>query len=120
MHVEPHYDNRYDNGQPAERKFLGYYMTKNITITLRDISKFEKLITEALKLGTNYINGIHFQTTELRKFRDQARLDAIRAAKEKAIALAAELGQKIGKPITITENQIQPYYGMAQQNTVRA
>src|SRR5438045_350571 len=22
MHVEPRYDNRYDNGQPAERKFL--------------------------------------------------------------------------------------------------
>lgn len=104
LSVEPRYD--YSNGSPNERdrRFLGYYMTKNISVTLRDVSKFEKLVADALRLGTNYIRGISFQTTELRKHRDQARLMAIRAAKEKAIALAGELGQKVGKPITINEN----------------
>jgi uncharacterized protein YggE len=109
LHAEPRYDERtYPNGEPRERKFLGYYMTKSIAITLRDISKFERLITEALKLGTNYINSTVFQTTEIRKYRDKARLDAIQAAKEKATALAGELGQKIGKPISITEVSVRP------------
>jgi uncharacterized protein YggE len=104
LSVEPRYDyiNQYENER--ERKFLGYYMTKSISITLRDVSKFEKLIADALKLGTNYVRGMNFQTTELRKHRDQARLMAIRAAKEKATALATELGQKVGKPIYINES----------------
>jgi uncharacterized protein YggE len=110
LHVEPRYDERYNNnGEPRERKFLGYYMTKSIMITLRDISKFERVVAEALKLGTNYIQGTSFETTELRKYRDRARIDAIKAAKEKAIALAGELGQKVGKPITITEGAARPY-----------
>jgi hypothetical protein len=102
LSVEPRYDYS-GNSNERQRKFLGYYMTKNITLTLKDISKFEKFVAEALKLGTNYIRGMNFQTTELRKHRDAARLMAIRAAREKAMALASELGQKIGKPITITE-----------------
>lgn len=104
LSVEPRYDYTVQYNNERERKFLGYYMTKNISITLRDVSKFEKLIADALKLGTNYVRGINFQTTELRKHRDQARLMAVRAAKEKATALASELGQKIGKPITISES----------------
>ncbi len=104
LSVEPRFDynNQYQNER--ERKFLGYYMTKNISVTLRDVSKFEKLVADALKIGTNYIRGISFQTTELRKHRDQARLMAVRAAKEKALALAGELGQKVGKPISISES----------------
>jgi uncharacterized protein YggE len=102
LSVEPRYD-YYNNSSERQRKFLGYYMTKNITLTLKDITKFEKFVAEALKLGTNYIRGMDFQTTELRKHRDAARLMAIRAAKEKATALANELGQKVGKPITISE-----------------
>jgi len=113
--VEPRYDTPYSpNGEPMERKFLGYFVTKNITITLRDITKFEKLIAESLKLGTNFINNTEFGTTELRKFRDQARLQAINAAKEKAVALAGALGQKVGKPITITEGLINNYYNFSQ------
>lgn len=104
LSVEPRYDYTVQYNNERERKFLGYYMTKNISVTLRDVSKFEKLVADALKIGTNYIRGISFQTTELRKHRDQARLMAIRAAKEKATALATELGQKIGKPITISES----------------
>jgi len=104
LSVEPRYDYTKNYENERERRFLGYYMTKNISITLRDVSKFEKLIADALKLGTNYVRGINFQTTELHKHRDQARLMAIRAAKEKATALASELGQKIGKPITISES----------------
>lgn len=104
LSVEPRYDyiNQYENER--ERRFLGYFMTKSISVTLRDVSKFEKLIADALKLGTNYVRGITFQTTELRKHRDQARLMAIRAAKEKATALATELGQKVGKPMYISES----------------
>jgi len=39
----------------------------------------------------------------LRKHRDMARQQAIRAAREKAVALAGDLGAKVGKPFSIQE-----------------
>ncbi len=86
-------------------KITGYYVRKSIVITLRDIDKFEALITSALEEGVNRIHGIEFRTTELRKHKDEARSLAIKAAEEKAIALAGELGQDISKPLSISENQ---------------
>ena len=58
-----------------------------------------------LQAGATYIHGVDFRTTELRKYRDQARALAIKAAREKAEALARELGQQVGAPLHINEEQ---------------
>ena len=105
INIEPRYD------YYEKKKFLGYYVTKNIVITLKDLTKFETVLSDILIGGANYVHGIQFKTTELRKYRDQARLMAIKAAKEKAIALAGELGQKIGKPLSISENSSNYWFG---------
>jgi len=98
--IEPRYDDYYDR-----KEFIGYFVRKTIAITLRDISKFEDLLSDLLKAGVNYVHGIEFRTTELRKYRDEARALAIKAAQEKADALAGELGQKVGEPLTIHEDR---------------
>ncbi len=72
-------------------------------MTLRDLSKYEALMTKLLEAGTNRVNGVYFGISEGRKYRDEARLKAIRAAKEKAVAMATELGQTVGKPWDISE-----------------
>ncbi len=100
IHVEP----RYRNGTYTDADFIGYFVRKSIVITLKDVGKFEDLYTAALGAGVTHVHDIQFRTTELRKYRDQARALAIQAAREKAGALASELGQKIGKPQTIQEN----------------
>ena len=99
--VEP----RYRDGYYEERDFIGYFVHKTIVITLRDLSRFEDLLSAALQAGVNYVHGIDFRTTELRQHRDQARALAIKAAKEKAVALSGELGQQVGDPLTIQEEQ---------------
>jgi len=107
-HVQTDYigiEPRYKDGYYEQRDFVGYFVHKTIVITLRDLSKFEELLSQSLTAGVNYVQGIEFRTTELRKHRDQARTLAIQAAKEKATALAGELGQKIGEPQTIQEDQ---------------
>jgi len=99
--IEP----RYKDGYYEERDFVGYFVHKTIVITLRDLSRFEDLLSQALTAGVNYVQGIEFRTTELRKHRDEARALAIQAAREKATALAGELGQDVGEPQTIQEDQ---------------
>ena len=80
-----------------------YTVRKVAVLTLHDISKFEHVLSSSLQVGANYVHGVDFQTTNLRKYRDQARDMAIKAAREKAVALTDALGQKVGKAHTITE-----------------
>ena len=97
LSVEPIYT---DNG-----RILDFYVVhKRIAIILKDISKFEGLLTGVLEAGANHVQNIQFRTTELRKYRDQARVQAIKAAREKATTLAKELGQNVGKAHTIYED----------------
>ena len=106
--IEPRYD-----GASRSENFIGYFVRKTIVITLKDISKFDSLLTATVESGANFVQGIQFLTTDLRKHRDEARALAIQAAKEKAVALAGQLGQKVGQPLTITEEQNSwySYYG---------
>jgi uncharacterized protein YggE len=96
--IEPEYS---DEKIP---KFLAYEMSQVVTITLTDRSKYEDLMTSALNTGVNRVLGIRFFVAEPRKYREEARLKAVRAAREKATAMAAELGQTIGKPWEVTED----------------
>jgi uncharacterized protein len=110
LNIQPHYDK---NG-----KLDLYYVRKSVMIVLKDITRFEAMIEAFLKAGGNYVPGIQFRTSELKKHREIARGLAIRAAREKAVKLAAELGQKIGSPYAIKENPTQWWssYGGRMRN----
>jgi uncharacterized protein YggE len=107
-HVQTDYvsiEPRYGNGYYEDRDFIGYFVHKNVVITLRDLSQFEGLLAGALKSGVNYVHGIEFRTTELRQHKDEARALAIQAAREKAAAMAGELDQNVGDPLDVREEQ---------------
>ena len=99
------------------RVFIGYAVSKSIAIILRDVSKAESLLSEVFRTGITRINSVDFRTTQNRKLKDQARLLAVKAAQEKARAIAGEIGQSIGKAYTITEEELRPYAGYSS-NTV--
>ena len=88
-----------------EHTFKGFYVRKAIVVTLKKINIFDDVLTSVVEAGATHIRSIDFRTTELRKYRDQARAVAIKAAEDKARDLAAELGAKIGKPIEIQEGR---------------
>ena len=98
LHIEPRYRNDY-----AKTEFLGYFVRKTLVVTLRDVRAFEALLSTLLQAGATHVHDVQFQTTELRKHRDAARSMAVKAAREKAEALARDLGQQIGPPQTINE-----------------
>lgn len=100
MTVQPRYE--YEP-RSESRTFMGYTMNRGVSIVLRDLTKYDELLSGALKLGVTHASQADFRTTELRQHRDTARAMAARAAREKADALASELGMSVGRPITITE-----------------
>ncbi len=96
--IEPKYENH-----DIARTLQGYVVRRTLVITLSDVSKFEDLLTSALEAGVTHVHGIEFRTTQLRKYRDQARVMAIKAAQEKAELLARESGRKVGQARSIGE-----------------
>lgn len=98
--IEPRYD--YDRRQ---RIFLGYWVQKSVSLTLRDIDAFEDLLSAVLEAGANYVHGIQFRTTELRSHRDRARALALEAAREKAEMMAGELGHTVAGTVLIREDR---------------
>jgi len=73
-------------------KFLDYQVSQVVIVTLTDLSKYEDLMTNSLKAGVNRVDGVNFFVADPTKYREQARLQALRAARDKAKAMAAELG----------------------------
>jgi uncharacterized protein YggE len=101
---KPVYDE--DGDLTGEKVFLGYEVSKTIRIKFVELNKFEELFAELLKTGVTEVNSVSFETSKLRQYKDQARDMAIKAAKEKATAMAGSIGQTIGKAIRITEGTI--------------
>jgi len=102
--------------------FLGYAVSQRILILLRDISRFDGFLSEVVKAGITDLSDLSFRATNLRKYMDQARSKAITAAKEKANALAGELGQRVGKAVNITEVglSVSSAYGEDSQDNSRS
>ncbi|HTL55711.1 MAG TPA: SIMPL domain-containing protein [Candidatus Limnocylindrales bacterium] len=78
-----------------------YVVRKSIGVKLTQVSSFDKILSGLVTNGVNHVQRVDFRTSELGKLKDQARKMAIRSAKEKAQAMAAELGVKVGKPLYI-------------------
>lgn len=79
--------------------------TQSLSVTIRDLSHLDSVMDAVMSAGANRIDGIEYQSSELRKYRDQARDEATKAAKEKAVALAQALGNQVGKTYSIEEVQ---------------
>jgi uncharacterized protein YggE len=83
---------------------ISYFVAdQTLSVTVRDLRKLDTVLDSLIKVGGNQINSIQYETSDLRKYRDQARELAVKAAHEKAEALAHALGQEIGKGYAIEE-----------------
>ncbi|MBC7448893.1 MAG: SIMPL domain-containing protein [Hymenobacteraceae bacterium] len=89
---------------------IGYSVRRNATVLLRKVDKFDDVLSSLIASGSNTVDNIDFRTSKLEEYRQQARLLAIRAAKEKATTLTGAVGSKLGRAYSINEenNVYQP------------
>lgn len=106
LSIQPRYENGY-----KKLNLIGYFVQNTIQVTTDDTAKVEELVSKALEAGVTQIDGIEFQTTKFKKYREQARVLALKAAKEKAENMAAVFGKSIGTPLQISENYSGMYGG---------
>jgi len=104
--VQPKYntdDLEYAQRRTVKRVLAGYEVSKTVAVRLRDISRFDELLSDVLKAGVTKVSNVEFRDSQIRKHKDQARAMAMKAAQEKANLMAREIGQSIGPAYSITE-----------------
>jgi len=87
----------------GEHRFIGYRARVGITARLHQLEKLEEVLTGLIEAGANEIESIDFQTSQLKKHREEARALAMAAAREKADLYANAAAVHLGKVIHIQD-----------------
>jgi len=96
-------------------KTHSYVANQAISIKLRDLKDYERIMKGLLENGLNRIDEIQFMSSEIGKHKKEARKLAVLDAQNRARELAQPLGQNIGKAVSISEmnyRSVQPVYRM--------
>lgn len=108
--VNPDYD--YKSGT---QKINGYNVAASIEVKLKPVEKANMAIDIATKNGATNVGGVQFvlNDEDQKKLEDEARLEAVKKAKEKAKSLASAAGIKLGRVVDVQEtgNTPMPMYG---------
>jgi uncharacterized protein YggE len=82
--------------------FRHFAVTRTVTLHQRDTKNFDGILTRLIGLDDVEVS-YHLESSEYHKLRTQTRLDAVKAAKEKAGAMTELLGAKLGRVLRIAE-----------------
>lgn len=114
-HVKTEYINLSKN-YDYNTKTYNYNANQTLTIQLKDLTVYERMMTGLLNSGINRIDGVTFTSSKMDALQAEARVKAIKNAKNKALAYAGALNQTIGKAVQISEQGSatppQPIYKM--------
>ena len=98
--LNPVYNYTNDKGQVL----VGYEVTQNLTLKIRDLTKIGDVIAKTTEKGANQIGNISFTIDDEFALKNQARELAIQKAKEKAVLIAAQSGMKLGEVKSVVES----------------
>lgn len=87
-----------------EKKKYSFQANQTLSITLKDLSKYDDIMMGLNDAGVNTINGVEFKSSKIEDYERDARKKAVLNAKQKAQDYVSVLGQKIGKALLITDN----------------
>ncbi|AVX03894.1 SIMPL domain-containing protein [Maritalea myrionectae] len=106
--VHPNYvhtDKRDANGYRMPPKIIGYRVSNNVTVAIRDLDSLGGVLDAAVTVGANTINGVNFGVSDTDELMKQARQNAMKDAIEKAELYTSAAGVDLGNIMNISENQ---------------
>jgi uncharacterized protein len=103
----------------SQSRIVGYTMSEEVTITVRDVDKAGSIVDAATSAGANTVDGLVFDVADPANARDAARVAAIGVARTRAEAMARAAGVSLGGVVSISDVSVSspvPYpatYGAA-------
>jgi uncharacterized protein YggE len=93
LQVQPEY--RW-NEQDSQRVLLGYVVSRQVQVEVRDLDKLGPLLERAVSAGANQVGGARLDSSKRKEFERQALARAVEDAKLDADTLARSTGMKVG------------------------
>lgn len=101
--IYPQYD--WVNGRQI---FKNYQLTQSVQIKIRDLDKISDIVGLAGEYNLNQVGNLTFDIDKKEDFQKQAKVEAIKKAKENAQETATMLGVKLGRIISFDEYTATP------------
>ena len=98
--LRPDYDWKSD-----EKTYKGTNVKREITIRLRDLSRYAELIQGLAEVPVTSIDETRMGSSKIRELQNQALSKAIEGAKAKAKKIAEQFGAKLGDVYSISESE---------------
>ena len=114
--VGPIYEQRpYEGSEGKAPIVVGYRVTNQVRITLRDTGKLGAILDKMVSLGANQIDSIEFGVSEPEALKDEARKLALKNVTDNAKLYAEAAGVGLGPILSITEEEssYQPRFAAA-------
>ena len=89
-------------------KFLGYEITRSVTVTLRELTKLDAVLDKSIAAGANRLEEIESLIEPRAGAQGETLAQAIANAKKQAARLAGGFGAKVGKVISIDTERRTP------------
>ena len=95
-------------------KIVGYQVSNEVRVTVRDIGKSGALLDQVVTAGANQISGIQFDVADPQAAADEALRKAIADARRKAELMAAAAGVRIVRILDISGGGGFPMFARAE------
>lgn len=99
INVQPEYN--WDNNA-SERKLIGYYVSRQVEVDLRDLDKLGRLLERSFDIGVNQVGEPRLDSSKRRDLEREALAKAVANARLNAEAVAKAANARIGPPRTIS------------------
>jgi uncharacterized protein YggE len=99
VNVQPEYN--WDNSA-RERNLIGYFVSRQVEVELRDLDKLGQLLERATDVGVNQLGDPRLDSSKRRDLEREALAKAVEDARLNADAIAKAAGAKLGAARTIS------------------
>lgn len=96
LHVKPKFKEVNESWQ-----FVGYEVTRSVTVTVRQISQLNEFLDKSLEAGANRMEAISLSSSKEQELAEQVLTQSMNDAKRRAARLAEGFGAKLGKVVSI-------------------
>jgi len=114
--LSPQY--RYAENQPPV--ITGYQASNSVSVKFRDIARSGTILDTLVKQGANQIDGPSLTIDAVDSAMDEARVDAVKRARERAALYARALGMRVDRILMVSEGSDGGAPGPVPQMMVRA
>jgi hypothetical protein len=106
LQVQPEY--RW-NEKDSQRVLLGYVVSRQVEVEVRDLERLGTLLERAVSAGVNQVGGARLDSTRRKELEREALAQAVADARLDAEALARAANARLGEPYSLVASQAMPF-----------